>query len=250
MALVVGIGVSVAKALAAFADGAWGSPYAVAASINRALALALVGLGFVLAAARQPHQRRRRGADRGRRHRRHRRRLYGGGPALPAPLSFVLPMLAAAVAGGALGRHRRRAQGQGRHQRGHQHAAALVHRRLDRLRLGAVRGPAAPADDEHGDPAGVAGDPRRDQAAAAQRRRRHAAARRPADRARDRRRRRASRSTRRCSGLRLRAIGLEPARGPPRRHAHRAGHRAGRCSSPAPSAAWPGPSCCKATRAA
>ena len=37
MALVVGIGVSVPKALAAFADGAWGSPYALAASVNRAL---------------------------------------------------------------------------------------------------------------------------------------------------------------------------------------------------------------------
>jgi general nucleoside transport system permease protein len=49
MALVVGIGVSVPKALAAFADGAWGSPYAIAASINRALALGLVGVGFVIA---------------------------------------------------------------------------------------------------------------------------------------------------------------------------------------------------------
>ena len=36
-------------ALAAFWDGACGSPYAVGASINRAVALALVGLGFILA---------------------------------------------------------------------------------------------------------------------------------------------------------------------------------------------------------
>ena len=36
-------------AIAAFADGACGSPYAIGASINRALALALVGLGFILA---------------------------------------------------------------------------------------------------------------------------------------------------------------------------------------------------------
>ena len=49
MALVIAIGVSVPQALAAFADGAWGSPYAVAASINRALALGLVGIGFVIA---------------------------------------------------------------------------------------------------------------------------------------------------------------------------------------------------------
>ena len=103
MALVVGMGVSVPKALAAFADGAWGSPYAVAASVNRALALALVGIGFVIAqranltnvggegqialggiAATAVS-------------------LYGGASALPAPLSFLLPMLAAVLAGGVWG---------------------------------------------------------------------------------------------------------------------------------------------------
>ncbi len=103
MAVVVGIGVSVPKALAAFADGAWGSPYAVAASINRALALALVGIGFVIAqranltnvggegqiavggiAATAVA-------------------LYGGASALPLPLSFVWPMFAAIVAGGIWG---------------------------------------------------------------------------------------------------------------------------------------------------
>ncbi len=47
--MVMLMGVPVAEALAAFADGAWGSPYALAASINRALVLMLVGLGFVLA---------------------------------------------------------------------------------------------------------------------------------------------------------------------------------------------------------
>jgi simple sugar transport system permease protein len=103
MALVVGIGVSVPQALAAFADGAWGSPYAVAASINRTLALALVGMGFVIAqranltnvggegqiavggiAATAVA-------------------LYGGAAALPLPLSFLLPMLAAVLAGGVWG---------------------------------------------------------------------------------------------------------------------------------------------------
>ena len=103
MALVVGIGVSVPKALAAFADGAWGSPYAVAASVNRALALGLVGVGFVIAqranltnvggegqiavggiAATAIS-------------------LYGGAAALPAPLSFIVPMLVAALVGGLWG---------------------------------------------------------------------------------------------------------------------------------------------------
>ncbi len=49
MGLVALMGVPVTEAVAAFADGAWGSPYALAASINRALVLMLVGLGFVLA---------------------------------------------------------------------------------------------------------------------------------------------------------------------------------------------------------
>jgi simple sugar transport system permease protein len=89
--------------VAAFAEGAWGSPYAVAASINRALALGLVGVGFVLAqranltnvggegqialggiAATAVS-------------------LYGGAAHLPAPLSFIVPMLAAALAGGLWG---------------------------------------------------------------------------------------------------------------------------------------------------
>lgn len=48
-AMVAMLGVPVREAIAAFADGAWGSPYALAASVNRALVLMLVGLGFVLA---------------------------------------------------------------------------------------------------------------------------------------------------------------------------------------------------------
>ena len=103
MALVVVMGASVPEALAAFADGAWGSPYAVAASINRTLALALVGIGFVIAqranltnvggegqiavggiAATAVS-------------------LYGGAATLPMPLSFLWPMLAAVLAGGLWG---------------------------------------------------------------------------------------------------------------------------------------------------
>jgi simple sugar transport system permease protein len=103
MLLVVAMGASVPEALAAFADGAWGSPYAVAASINRTLAFALVGIGFVIAqranltnvggegqiavggiAATAIS-------------------LYGGAAGLPLPLSFVAPMLAAVLAGGLWG---------------------------------------------------------------------------------------------------------------------------------------------------
>jgi len=49
LGLVLAIGVSIPEAVAAFVEGAWGTPYAIAASINRALALGLVGVGFVLA---------------------------------------------------------------------------------------------------------------------------------------------------------------------------------------------------------
>jgi general nucleoside transport system permease protein len=103
MLMVIAMGASVPEALAAFADGAWGSPYAVAASINRTLALALVGTGFVIAqranltnvggegqialggiAATAVS-------------------LYGGAASLPQPLSFLLPMLAAVLAGGLWG---------------------------------------------------------------------------------------------------------------------------------------------------
>jgi ABC-type uncharacterized transport system permease subunit len=47
--LIALLGVPVGEAVAAFAEGAWGSPYALAASLNRALVLMLVGLGFILA---------------------------------------------------------------------------------------------------------------------------------------------------------------------------------------------------------
>lgn len=97
------LGVPVTDAALAFADGAWGSPYAFAASINRSLVFALVGIGFVLAqranltnvggegqiavggiAATAVA-------------------LYGHVQDLPMGLSFVLPLLAAALAGGLWG---------------------------------------------------------------------------------------------------------------------------------------------------
>jgi simple sugar transport system permease protein len=95
--------VSLGAAVEAFADGAWGSPYAVGASLNRAVALGLVGLGFIVA---------------------HRANLtnvggegqiavggiastalclYGGAPVLPGPLAWLVPLAAAALAGGLWG---------------------------------------------------------------------------------------------------------------------------------------------------
>ena len=47
--LIAMLGVPIAEAVSAFADGAWGSAYSIGASVNRSLAFALVGLGFVLA---------------------------------------------------------------------------------------------------------------------------------------------------------------------------------------------------------
>jgi general nucleoside transport system permease protein len=103
LVLVASMGVPLTDAISAFAEGAWGSPYAIAASVNRALALGLVGTGFVLAnranltnvggegqialggiAATAMS-------------------LYGGASHLPGPLPFIVPMIAAALAGGVWG---------------------------------------------------------------------------------------------------------------------------------------------------
>ncbi|MBK4735188.1 ABC transporter permease [Noviherbaspirillum pedocola] len=99
IALIAATGANVSEALAAFADGAWGSPYAIAASINRALVFALIGLGFVL-------------ADRARLTNVGGEGqiavggivatavcLYGHVAALPFGLSFLLPLAAASAAG-------------------------------------------------------------------------------------------------------------------------------------------------------
>jgi ABC-type uncharacterized transport system permease subunit len=103
LALIALIGVPVPDAIAAFVDGTVGTPYAIAASINRSIAFALVGFGFVLAnranltnvggegqiavggiAATAVA-------------------LYGNVSALPFGLAFILPMLAAVAAGAAWG---------------------------------------------------------------------------------------------------------------------------------------------------
>ena len=94
---------SAADAIAAFFDGAFGSAYAISASLNRASALALVGLGFIVA------------------NRCNLTNVGGEGQiavggitataialtpgvaVLPLGLAFVLPLMAAAVAGAAWG---------------------------------------------------------------------------------------------------------------------------------------------------
>ena len=103
LVLVAAAGVPLGDAMTAFAEGAWGSAYSIGASLNRAVALGLVGLGFVFAnranltnvggegqialggivATAMS--------------------LYGGAAALPGPLAWIVPMLAAAVAGGLWG---------------------------------------------------------------------------------------------------------------------------------------------------
>ena len=101
--LIAAVGVSLPEAVSAFVDGAWGSGYAISASLNRAAVLGLVGLGFILAnranltnvggegqiaiggvAATAVC-------------------LYGGVAHLPQPLPFLIPMLLAACAGGLWG---------------------------------------------------------------------------------------------------------------------------------------------------
>ena len=103
MLLVLSIGVSIPQALAAFAEGAWGTPYAVAASINRALALGLVGIGFVLAQRANLTNVGGEGQIALGGITATAVALYGHVDHLPMPLPFVLPMLAAALAGGVWG---------------------------------------------------------------------------------------------------------------------------------------------------
>lgn len=101
--MVMAIGVPLGDAVAAFAEGAWGSPYAIAASINRALALGLVGLGFVFANRANLTNVGGEGQIAMGGIAATAMALYGGAGLLPAPLSFLLPMAVAALAGGVWG---------------------------------------------------------------------------------------------------------------------------------------------------
>ncbi|WP_341677041.1 ABC transporter permease [Niveibacterium sp. SC-1] len=99
--LVLAIGVPVGEALAAFADGAWGSDYAIAASINRALAFSLVGFGFVLAARANLTNVGGEGQIAVGGMLATAMSLYGGAAQLPGPLAWIAPLAVAAL-GGAL----------------------------------------------------------------------------------------------------------------------------------------------------
>lgn len=103
LGLIAITGTSTTRAVAAFAEGAFGSAYAMSASLNRAAVLGLTGLGFLFAfranltnvggegqialggAAATALA------------------LYGGASVLPSPLCWLLPIVAGAVAGGAWG---------------------------------------------------------------------------------------------------------------------------------------------------
>jgi len=49
LVIIVSIGVPLSEAISAFLDGAFGSEYALAASINRAVVFSAIGLGFIFA---------------------------------------------------------------------------------------------------------------------------------------------------------------------------------------------------------
>lgn len=100
--LISTVGVPLGDAISAFADGAWGSAYALGASVNRAMTLGLIGLGFILA------------------NRANLTNVGGegqvavggmaatamclhGAASLPGPLAWLVPMVFAALAGGLWG---------------------------------------------------------------------------------------------------------------------------------------------------
>jgi ABC-type uncharacterized transport system permease subunit len=101
--LIVMIGVPLSEAIGAFLDGAFGSGYAIAASINRATVFAAVGLGFIF--ANQANLTNVGGEG----------QIAVGGIAaaavalktpvagLPIGLAFIFPTLAAVIAGAAWG---------------------------------------------------------------------------------------------------------------------------------------------------
>lgn len=101
--LIALLGVPVHEAVAAFAEGAWGSPYAVAASVNRSLVFMLVGLGFVLADRANLTNVGGEGQIAVGGMVATAVALYGHVQHLPAGLAFVMPLLAASLAGGLWG---------------------------------------------------------------------------------------------------------------------------------------------------
>jgi simple sugar transport system permease protein len=99
LSLIAMIGVSVPNAIAAFIDGTLGSPYALAASLNRSSVFALVGFGFVLANRANLTNVGGEGQIAVGGIMATAVALYGHVEGLPLGLPFILPMIAAVIAG-------------------------------------------------------------------------------------------------------------------------------------------------------
>jgi simple sugar transport system permease protein len=103
LVLIALTGVPLGRALGAFAQGIFGSDYALVGSLMRAVPLSLIGLGYIVAERANLTNVGAEGqlavggiastAS----------ALYGGAAALPGPLAFVYPLLAGALAGAAWG---------------------------------------------------------------------------------------------------------------------------------------------------
>ncbi|HUZ71759.1 MAG TPA: ABC transporter permease [Stellaceae bacterium] len=103
LVLIALTGVSVGDAIGAFINGAFGSGYVIAASINRSVVYTLVGLGFIVAARANLTNVGGEGQIAVGGIAATAVALYGGVKGLPLGLAFIVPALAATVAGAAWG---------------------------------------------------------------------------------------------------------------------------------------------------
>ncbi|WP_430913886.1 ABC transporter permease [Methylobacterium sp. sgz302541] len=103
IALVMSLGVSVADAFDSFLDGTIGSAYAVAVSLNRTVVYTLVGLGFILSARAGLTNVGGEGQIAVGGIAATAVALQGGVSGLPLGLAFLIPLLAATLAGAAWG---------------------------------------------------------------------------------------------------------------------------------------------------
>ena len=98
LVLIVMTGASLPQSVTAFAQGAFGSSYAISVSINRAVVFALVGLGFIIAARAGLTNVGGEGQIAVGGIAATATALFGGAAGLPGPLAFLYPMLAACCA--------------------------------------------------------------------------------------------------------------------------------------------------------
>jgi ABC-type uncharacterized transport system permease subunit len=103
LALIALTGASVDKAVSGFIEGAFRSSYAISVSLNRTTIYALVGFGFILAARAGLTNVGGEGQTAMGGIAATAAALHGGVAWLPLGLAFILPMIAAAVAGGLWG---------------------------------------------------------------------------------------------------------------------------------------------------